>query len=76
MTEELLDDVAICLGGARSMQICNPWYNRWFVVCAETQSLDGGLLMGLFMGTLCPVEVWLVHGVGAGGGPVNDAGKL
>ena len=76
MTEELLHGVAICLGGARSMQICNPWHNRRFVVCLETRRLDRGLFVGLLEGTLLPVKVWLVHGVGVGAGPVNEAGKL
>ena len=44
ITEELLTDAAICLGGARSMQICNPWHDRRFVVFLETRSIDGGIL--------------------------------
>lgn len=48
ITEELLADVAICLGGAWSLEIRDPWHNSRFVVCMETrslESLDGELLV-------------------------------
>ncbi len=50
--DEFLAGVAICLVGARSVQIGDPWDNRRFVVCLEIrslESLEGGLLVGTFL---------------------------